>query len=144
MSAVSNITLNDAQATPVLHTFVPLGPDNSGVWWWEDQTGSAAIGYNKISMKLSRPAPATDGQNSGTRAIRVKIGIHTPKLETLSNNSAGLTPPPQVAYVPRVFVEFVMSERASLQDRKDLRKYADFLMAEAQLTDMVENLRNVF
>ncbi len=74
----------------------------------------------------------------------MKITIHTPKLETLANNSAGLTPPPQVAYTPRLFIEFVMSERASVQDRKDLRKYGDFLLAEAQLTDMVENLRNVY
>jgi hypothetical protein len=37
-----------------------------------------------------------------------------------------------------------MSERALLQDRKDLRKYADFLLAETQLTNMVENLQNVF
>jgi hypothetical protein len=37
-----------------------------------------------------------------------------------------------------------MSERSLLLDRKDLRKYADFLLAETQLTNMVENLQNVF
>jgi hypothetical protein len=37
-----------------------------------------------------------------------------------------------------------MSERAVLQDRKDLRKFADFLIAEAQLTAMVETLQNVY
>jgi hypothetical protein len=37
-----------------------------------------------------------------------------------------------------------MSERALLQDRKDLRKYADFILAETQLTAMVESLQNVF
>jgi hypothetical protein len=144
MSAVANIVLNDAQGSPVAHTFIPLGQDKLGAWWWEDQTGTASIGYNRISMQLVRSTIGAAGDSSGNRTNRIKIGIHTPKLETLSNNSAGLTPPPTVAYVPRCNIEFIISDRAALQDRKDLRKYADFLLAETQLTNMVENLQNVF
>lgn len=144
MSAVANISLNDAQATPVAHTFIPLGPDQSGTWWWEDQSGISPIGYNRISMQLIRNQRNVPGTHAGETTSRIKVGIHTPKMETLSNNAAGLTPPPTIAYTPRVNVEFIISDRASLQDRKDLRKYADFLMAEAQLTDMVENLRSVY
>jgi hypothetical protein len=145
MSAVANIVLNDAQGSPVAHTFVPLGPDTSGAWWFEDQSASSPIGYNRISLHLVRNSNSPGvGVNAGDRTARVKIGLHTPKLETLGNNSAGLTPPPTVAYTPRCNVEFIISERSSLQDRKDLRKYIDFLMAETQVTDMVENLRNVF
>ncbi len=144
MSAVTNITLNDAQATPVLHTFVPLGPDVNGVWWWEDQTGTASIAYNRISMKLSRPKPAAAGDNSDKRVNRVKISIFTPKVEALGVADSGYTPSPTVAYTPRCDIEFVVSERALLQDRKDLRKYADFLLAETQLTNMIEGLQNVY
>lgn len=144
MSAVASIVLNDAQGSPVAHTFIPLGPDQNGAWWFEDQTGVAPIGYNRISLHLVRPQNATPGQNSGDRTARVKIGVHTPKLETLGTNDNGMTPPPTVAYTPRCVVEFVMSERSTLQDRKDLRKYVDFLMAETQLTAMVETLQNVY
>lgn len=144
MSAVANITLNDAQATPVLHTFIPLGPDKNGVWWWEDQTGNSSISYNRISMQLVRPSPASAGQNSDSRVNRVKIGIHTPKVEALGVSDSGYTPSPTIAYTPRFTAEFIMSERALLQDRKDLRKYADFLLAETQLTAMVEVLQNVY
>jgi hypothetical protein len=144
MSAVTSIVLNDAQATPVAHTFLPLGPDTNGVWWFEDQTGTASIGYNRISLQLVRPGPPAAGANSGDRINRVKVGIHTPKLETVSNNSAGLTPPPTLAYIARVNLEFILPERASLQDRKDIRKYIDFLCAETQLTAMVETLQNIY
>jgi hypothetical protein len=144
MSAVTSIVLNDAQGTPVAHTFVPLGPDQNGVWWWEDQTGTASIAYNRISMQLVRPAPAAAGVDSTKRVNRVKIGIHTPKVEALGVADNGYTPSPTIAYTPRFTAEFIMSERALLQDRKDLRKYADFLMAEAQLTAMVEQLQNVY
>ena len=144
MSAVANIVLNDAQGTPVAHTFIPLGPDQSGTWWWEDQTGTSPLGYNRISMQLVRNTKSAAGSSAGESTSRIKVGVHTPKMETLSNNSAGLTPPPTVAYTPRCAVEFIISDRSALQDRKDLRKYVDFLMAEAQLTNMVENLQNVY
>lgn len=144
MSAVANIVLNDAQGSPVAHTFIPLGPDASGTWWWEDQTGTSSIAYNRISMQLVRPSPAQAGQNSDKRVNRVKVGLHTPKVEALGVADSGYTPSPTIAYTPRCNIEFIMSERALLQDRKDLRKYADFLLAETQLTNMVENLQNVF
>jgi len=144
MSAVASIVLNDAQATPVAHTFIPLGPDTKGVWWWEDQTGVSSIGYNRISMQLIRAGNPPAGSNAGERVNRVKLALYTPKLETISNNSAGLIPPPTVAYVVRCNVELILPDRAVLQDRKDMRKYLDFIAAEAQFTNMVENLQNVY
>lgn len=144
MSAVANIVLSDAQATPVVHTFIPLGPDRNGVWWFEDQSASNAIGYNRISLALTRAALASQGQSSQERVNRVKLGIHTPVLETLGTADNGITPPPTIAYVPRCNIELIMNERSSLQNRKDLRKYAQFLMAETQVVSMVESLQSVF
>lgn len=144
MSAVASIVLNDAQVSPVAHTFIPLGPDQFGAWWFEDQTGVSPIGYNRISLQLVRPSPPAQGKDSGDRVNRIKIGVHTPVLETLGNNSSGITPPPTVAYIPRFTGEFIISERSSLQQRKDLRKYVDFLMAETQLTAMVETLQAIY
>lgn len=145
MTAVANIVLADAQATPVNHTFVPLGPDKNGAWWWEDQSASSPIGYNRISMSLTRPITSSAGLSSGSdRMARVKVQIHTPKLETLGTNDAGITPAPTISYVPRFTCEFPMPERSSLQDRKDLRKFAYLLLQEAQLTGMVETLQNVY
>lgn len=145
MAAVATITLNDAQATPAAHNFIPLGPDQLGAWWFEDQgSGSQTIGFNRISLQLVRPKNPRPGENSGERMNRLKIGIHTPKLETLATNDSGLVPPPTVAYIPRATLELMLPERAILQDRKDLRKYAQFLLADAQVIAMAESLQNVF
>lgn len=144
LAAVTNIVLNDAQVTPVAHTFVPLGVDRNGVWWFEDQTGTSSIGYNRLSLELVRPRPAAPGQSSKDRTNRVKIGIHTPKVEALGVADNGFTPSPTIAYTPRCNIEFIMSERSALQDRKDLRKYVVQLVADAQVIDMVESLRNLF
>lgn len=139
MAAAVNIVLNDALGTPVAHTFVPTGRDNNGTYWWEDQSTAQGIGYNRVSMTLKRPPPPRAGQSSGDRVYRAIITIHTPVLETLGTNDNGLTPPPTVAYVPAFKGEFVISERSTLQNRKDLRKFADFALAEAQLIGLIES-----
>lgn len=136
----TNIVLADAAGTPVNHTFVPIGRDANGVYWFEDQSAANQVGNWRISVAVTRP-PAPDGKTSSDgRSFRTRIGLHEPILETLSNNSAGLTPAPTVAYVSRSFNEFVVPERATLQNRKDIRKMAANLLAEAQITAVVENL----
>lgn len=144
MGTAVNIVLADALGTPVNHTFIPIGRDKLGAFWWEDQSGSNSVVNNRISMNLSRPVNPAPGASAGDRVNRVKVGLHTPKPETLGTNDAGLTPPATVAYVCRSTTEYVLPERAALQDRKDLRKFNANLHAEAQLTAMVETLVNVW
>ncbi|DAD51449.1 TPA_asm: coat protein [ssRNA phage Zoerhiza.1_29] len=137
----SNIVLADAQATPVNHTFIPVGRDSKGVYWFEDQSATNAIGNWKISVELVKPATPTAQQSSSGRTVRAKIALHEPILETVSNNTvSGIAPAPTVSYVPRSFAEFVMPERATLQNRKDLRKMTAALLGETQMTALVETL----
>lgn len=145
MAAVANIVLADAQATPVNHTFIPLGPDVNGVWWFEDQSASSALGYPRISLQLVRAAVGTNGTvGAANRVNRVKCGIHLPVLETLGTNDAGVTPPPIIGYVNRANLELILPERNTLQNRKDMRKYAQFLLADAQVVAMAESLQAVY
>lgn len=144
MAAV-NIVLADAQATPVNHTFVPLGPDADGIFWWEDQSQASPIGFWRISYQLKRPPVAQQGMNSGSRTIRGVIGLHEPILENVTNNTvSGVAPAPTISYFPRCFTEYVLPERSSLQNRKDLRKMNANLQAEAQLIALIETLIKPF
>jgi hypothetical protein len=140
--AAANIILADAQATPVNHTFIPIGYDQNGVYWWEDQSQASPIGYWRISMVLQRPAPGAAGVDSSKRVYRAKIGLHEPTLENVTNSTvSGIQPAPTLSYVPRTFVDAILPERSSLQNRKDLRKMSANLLAEAQLTAMIETLQ---
>lgn len=140
--ALSNIVLADAQATPVNHTFVPQGPDANGVEYLTDYSQSNAIGYWKISIQTVAPNQPKAGEDSSGRTYRVKVGLHEPVLETLSNSTvSGILPAPTVAYVPRAFVEYVLPERSALSQRKDLWKMTHLLAANAQIQDFVENLK---
>jgi len=137
----SNIVLADALATPVNHTFVPIGRDKNGVFWFEDQSASNAIGNWRISIESVRPSVPAAQQNSVGRTYRVKIGLHEPILETVSNSTvSGIAPAPTVGYVSRSFQEFVMPERATLQNRKDLRKMMASLLGDTQVIACVESL----
>jgi hypothetical protein len=145
MAAVVPIVLADALGTPVNHIFTPLGPDSNGVWWFEDQSQASPIGYWRLSISLKRPPPAANGvASSSSRVSRCKVAMHMPVLETLGNNSSGIIPPPTVAYVERSSTEFILAERDTPQNRKDMRKMSMNLLANALVVDMVENLINTY
>lgn len=138
MPAVANITLNDAQATPVAHVFEPVltGPNYAH---FEDKSSTQYIGFWKLQFALKRP----QGQSkSATRNLEATIRIETPILETLGTSDSGFTPAPTVSYRLMAEIRFVLPERCSLQQRKDLRVLlANAIGANSVAADLVENLR---
>lgn len=146
MPAVAAISLADAQTTPVTHTFNPLGPDANGVWWFEDATVANAIGYWKLSVQLTRPAPPRAGESSSDRICRVKLGIHMPILENVTNSTiTGISPAPTVSYVVRTNMEFILPERSvKAFDRQTARKFAYNLLQNANIAVIIEDLQNYY
>jgi hypothetical protein len=108
---------------------------------FEDQSQASPVGFWRISLQLKRPPVATAGQSSAQRTFRAVVGLHTPTLENVTNNTvSGISPAPTVSYVPRCFTEYIMPERSSLQNRKDLRKIMANLQADAQVIALAETL----
>lgn len=111
------------------------------MFWFEDQSQANAIGFWRYSLQLKRPALGGAGANSSSRTYRVVIGMHQPIQETVSNNTvSGIAPAPTISYVSRCFVEFVLPERTSLENRKTIRKMMANALAESQTIAIVENL----
>lgn len=142
MPTPANIVLADAAATPVNHTFVPNGKDfKTGTSWWVDRSQANAIGYWRISFEIKEPPPATAGQSSKDRNVRIRIGLHEPVLEVLSNSTvSGIVPAPTVAYIPRKFEEYIFSERTSLIERQHIRKMGNLLSANTLMVQAIENM----
>lgn len=142
MAQIANIVLNDAQATPVAHTFGPARTPVDGALW-EDRSSSQYIGYNKVTMELKRPTGSSGG--SANRNIKAVIRVETPKLENVTNSTvSGIAPAPTVSYRPMAELTFTFPERCSLGDRKDLQKYILQLMSNAFVTDLVEKYEVAF
>lgn len=141
MPSLANIVLADAQATPVNHTFVPVGPDKNQVQYLTDYSQQNAVGYWRISVEMTVPAPSRVGDDGQGQVTRVRVGLHEPVLETSGDSSAsGIIAAPTVAYIPRSFVEYVIPARSTTQNRKDLWKMTHLLAANSQIQNMVENL----
>lgn len=133
MSAISNIVINDAQATPVAHTFAPARQSGDLVEWHDRSTGYVA-GFKKLSM-LTRFASA---QNAGQR---ITIKVVDPTLAvTAPASGTGVQPNPVAAYTTLASVEFLLPTASSLQNRKDILAYVKNLLSNSQIVAAVENL----
>lgn len=134
MAQAANIVLADALATPVNHTFIPLGPMDKWDMVYEDQSQASPVGFWRIYTRIQRPS----GKQAGG-AVKIEISLREPVLEAIAPAASGLTQPPTVAFEPRCDFLFLISDRSSAQTRKDLRKMANLLLADSQVVAMVEN-----
>lgn len=122
MPARANIVVNDGKTTPVAHTFNPS--EDGDVDLFEDKVGGIAIGYPMIMVRFRRPAAPSSGSSSSAvnRVYRIQLNFSWPILEVTSpSTGTGIQPAPTVAYVLRCNQEWLIPERSTLADRRDLR-----------------------
>jgi hypothetical protein len=139
MPQIADIIINDGAATPVAHTFKPIGKDANGVFWWEQSTPAPVnkLGAKRIGYKQTRELAA---QNQLTALSKASYMLFVPTLETLGNNSAGITPPATVAYREIARVEYTIAERSVAQERKDTRVLSLNLLGHAMAVANIDNL----
>lgn len=144
MPARASITINDGKATPVAHTFVPSS-EAEGASLFEDKAGGIAIGFNSLMIRVRRPAPGNTGQSSDPkgRVYRVQANLATPVLESTSaSTGTGIPPAPTVAYVLRCNSEWIIPERCTNAERKDLRALQYNLLNNADFRKVIEDLED--
>lgn len=139
MPQIAAVTINDGAATPVAHTFNPIGRDANGVFWWEQVTPAPInkLGAKRIGYKQTREL---DAKRQLTGNSIVQYSITVPTLETLANNSAGITPPPTISYREVARGSFEVAERSTTQERKDTRVLLANLLAHAMVVSNLDNL----
>lgn len=143
MASAANIVINDGAATPVAHTLTPIGKDEKGVLWFEQTTPAPVnpLGAKRIGYRQTR---VLDAQKQLTGRSKLILTLSSPTLETMGNNSAGITPPPTVAYVEEVRIEMTLPERSTMQERKDARVLAMNLLANAQVVSANDSLQVIY
>lgn len=138
----TNMTIADAQETPVIHTFAPNGFDQkSQAYWWVDSSQANALGYWKIGVSLTEPPAAKERQSSNDRNYRVKVQVLEPVLANLTNSTvSGIAPAPTLAYSMRSYHEFVLPEAGTSLDRKNIAKMSPLILQDPQIAAVIENL----
>lgn len=146
MPALAPIVINDGASTPVAHTFNPSGPDKNGVTYLYDRSGGIAIGFPSLALDLREPLPAKAGQASyANRIFRATAKVVFPVLEVTSpTTGTGIQPAPTKSYDMTVKIEFLLPERSSLQNRKDILAYAKNILANGNMTSLVQDLEAIY
>jgi hypothetical protein len=135
MPLAASIEIDDGQATPVAHTFVPQGPDQRRVWSFEDQSGGVAIGNSELTLRLEDSVQSQSGPLQ-----RVHVGCRIPVLEVATGSSVGgYEPPPKLAYFCDFKGTFIVPMRATADVKADIRAYVANLMDTAVVNSMVVN-----
>lgn len=144
MPQAAPIVINDGAATPVAHTFTPIGKDQeTGVFWFEQTTPSAtALAAKRIGYKQTRVLG--DKSRQATGSSKVSFTLHVPTLETTGTADNGIPPPPTLAYRELARVEFELPERGLKQERKDTRVLLINLMAHATTILNVDDLQPTY
>jgi hypothetical protein len=139
MPAIGNIVIADGQATPVNRTFSPVGINSDLVATYENRATGIPVGYDSLSIGLRRPSKAN-------RNFKVSVRLALPVLEVTSpSTQSGIQPAPTKAYDCTAFVDFVLPERCSQQNRKDLITLLRNALAGSGVIDVVvQNLETVY
>lgn len=145
MAARAPIVVNDGKATPVAHTFKPTNVVDD-VNFYADQSGGIAAGFPVIAVSLREPvAMRSNGASTNDRNYRCTVKIDVPVLEvTSASTGTGIQPAPTRAYTCVFRGEFILPERSTLQDRKDLLAYVKNTLAHAVPTAMIQDLEDVW
>lgn len=122
MSAQANIVAFDGAATPVTHTFVPVGVTSDSqtkelIALWREALTTVPT-YAQIGVKTSERK-----LNNGL--LRVAVQVTVPVMESVSGqNAAGYTAAPKVAYTNQITVVGNFHERSTIAERRLVRQLA--------------------
>lgn len=140
MPIIAALTLADGAATPVNHTFGP-STQKDGIQRYYDRVTGIAVGFPAVTLSLREPTQ----KNSAQRNYRYTAKVSVPTLEQSSpSTSSGFQPAPTKAYECIANVEFVIPERSTDAERKNLLAYVKNLLANAVVTAGVITLEPVY
>jgi len=126
MADMANILLKDDQATPAVHTLVPVvnGPK---LVWREDLSTVPVDGQVRLTADWEK-------LKDGTHRLTLKLEV--PTLETIGASSAsGYVAAPKVAYVSVAIFTMFAPARSTNADRANLVKMMAHAISGASTTD---------
>jgi hypothetical protein len=131
MSAIANITIADGATTPVNHVFIPAGSNPSQ---WEDSDAAKVYKASQYRVTTTRKV-----SNSTKGLTRVKVVVELPTM----GNGVSL-PASEVDYTHTFIIEAICPNRGLKQERKDMRVLSKNLLSDAQIVDVIDELRASF
>jgi hypothetical protein len=131
----TTIAVQDAAATPVTHTFVPVKVDGDTAYWSTNEGSSASANWN-LAITARPPLP---GQSD--KMYRYKLIMSQPvTINETINGVSRVT----VRDVERFNGEFLIPASSVLLDRKNIRKGVVGVLSDSNVIDIIENLKGLY
>jgi hypothetical protein len=139
MGAIAALTLTDATpVTPVNHTFSPQPDVMSNLSRWVDRSGGIALGYPTATLLMRMPSKSS-------RVYKVTAKLVTPILEVTSpTTTTGIQPGPTLSFNLLASADFILPERSTLQQRKDLFAMFKDYLGDAVMTSAIHDFEPVW
>lgn len=129
MPSLGNIVVNDAEVTPVAHTFAPVTTDGA-LAELANRSAVTPQGFETLRAELKKP-------NGNRTAYALNLDLYDPVEGTVEGQSA-------VVRFSSCSLKFNFSPLSSVQERKNLIKIAQNLLGHATVTSMAENLEPIY
>lgn len=130
MGQIATISVNDSSAAS--HDFIPHSREN-GVTRFEEKSASSALGYYPMRVSLK--------ENGDGSVDRFMLDLSMPVVSTQTVNGVDS---PTVVRTLRAKVEFTLPTGSTLSERQDLNAFVQNLLGNAAITDVCENLNNLY
>lgn len=132
MPALTSITVDDRESTPVSHTYNPTTPKGN-VWNWVNSDG-VPIGDEQLSLSITKTP-------SGKYKVRWKLADPVVVTETINGVDR-----PSVERTAYAEIHFTFDEDSSAQERKNLvgKTYNLLASGQAFTTSVNEDLEGVY
>jgi hypothetical protein len=133
MPSNAALTIKDGAATPADHTFMPTRIDANNIASFQERTSGVPVGYPTITWQLRAP-------NAGGQTYKLSGKLTVPKvINTTDSSGKAVT---SVDYTNLATVEMVVSQRSTLQERKDLRVMLSNLLVNAAIATSSDSLES--
>lgn len=129
MPAITNIVINDGESTPVAHTFAPV-TTNGSIAKLASRTGSIPQNWEQMTVDVKQ-ASSAEG------AHQVRIGVGDPVEATVNGTVVQ-------DHLSSFEIKFNLSQKSTLQERKNLLKLAYNALANATIVTVVENIEPIY
>lgn len=144
MPQYSTLTLGDGQAPTVNHAYTVQSVKPDLISFSEKQSGVPFIGWPELVIRHRAPI-IQRGRKTADGVFREEFTLKIPVMDTTSPSTAsGVQPVPTVGFVNQVKVTFLVSERATDQQKKDLRALVVSVINSASVRTQVENSEGIW
>lgn len=133
MPAITSITVNDRESTPVAHTYDPAGPSSNGTFEWQEFDG-VPMGNGKFTLSVRKNANGI---------FKCRMRLEHPVVVTETINGVDRL---ELERVATADTTFSFSDDSTLQERKNLVGVFANMLAESVtfIDDVVTGLKSPY